>query len=88
MAAGTMIETNRTMEQAKRDFSAGRLTAATLVRVPMTKSDWTIRLAGAKGDAGMLFEVQTLQPQVFRSLDKAVQAIEQIGFAFDQLKVQ
>ena len=83
-----MIETNRTMEQSRRDFSAGRLTGVTLLRVPMSKSDWTVRLAGARGDAGMLLEVQTLQPQVFRSLDKAVLAIEQIGFAFDQLKVQ
>jgi hypothetical protein len=82
-----MIETNRTMEQARRDFSAGRLTAATLLRLPMSKSDWTVRLAGARGDAGMLLELHTLQPQVFRSLDKAVLAVEQIGFAFDQLKV-
>jgi GTP cyclohydrolase III len=76
------------MEQARRDFSAGRLTAVTLVRVPMTKSEWTVRLSGARGDAGMLLQVQTLQPQIFASLDKAVQAIEHIGFAFDQLKAQ
>ncbi len=81
-----MVECNRTMEQARRDFSAGRLTAFMLVRVPMTRSDWTVRLSGAKGDAGMLLEVQTLSPWVFSSLDKAVQAIEQIGFLPSQLK--
>jgi len=82
-----MIESNRTMDQARRDLGAGRITAAMLVRVPMSSS-WTIRLSGAKGDAGMLLEVQTLAPQVFTSLDKAVQALEQIGFSFTQLKVQ
>jgi hypothetical protein len=83
-----MIECNRTMEQAKRDFASGRLTGATLVRVPMTTSEWTIRLFGAKGDAGTLLEVQTLQPRCFASLDGAVKALDQIGFSFNQLKVQ
>lgn len=81
-------ECNRTMEQARRDYASGRITGATLVRVPMTASDWTVRLAGAKGDAGMLLEVKHLAPQVFASLDQAVLALEQIGFAFTQLKVQ
>lgn len=83
-----MIECNRTMDQAKRDFSSGRLTGAVLVRVPMTKSDWTVRLSGSKGDAGMLLEVQTLGTRVFASLDSAAHAVEQIGFSFNQLKVQ
>jgi hypothetical protein len=81
------MECNRTMEQARRDFAAGRLNSAMLVRVPMTATDWSVRLAGAKGDAGMLLEVKTLAPQVFRSLDQAVQALEQIGFSLTQLKV-
>jgi hypothetical protein len=74
------------MDQAKRDFASGRITTFMLVRVPMTRSDWTVRLSGAKGDAGMLLEVQTLAPKVFSSLDKAVLAIEQIGFVPSQLK--
>ncbi len=81
-----MVECNRTMDQARRDFSAGRITTFMLVRVPMTRSDWTVRLSGARGDAGMLLEIQTLSPWVFASLDKAVQAIEQIGFSPSQLK--
>lgn len=76
------------MEQAKRDFAAGRLTGAALVRVPMSRSQWTVRLTGAKGEAGMLLEVQTLNPHIFASLDSAAQALESIGFAFDQLKAQ
>jgi hypothetical protein len=83
-----MTECNRTMEQARRDFASGRITGATLVRVPMSAHDWTVRLAGAMGDAGMLLEIKNLSPQVFTSLDQAVQALEQIGFAFTQLKVQ
>jgi hypothetical protein len=82
-----VIETNRTMEQARRDFAAGRLKDATLIRVPMSRSEWTLRLAGSKGDAGMLLEVQTLQPKIFTKLDLAVKALEDIGFQFDQLKV-
>lgn len=82
-----MIECNRTMEQARRDFASGRLTGATLIRVPMSASEWTVRLFGAKGDAGMLLELQTLQPQNFTSLDRAVQALDRIGFSFSQLKV-
>lgn len=83
-----MIECNRTMEQARRDFAAGRLNGALFIRVPMTRSDWTVRLSGAKGDAGMLLDVKTLEPHVFRTLDSAVQALEQIGFSFNQLKMQ
>ena len=83
-----MIECNRTMEQAKRDFSLGRLTGAVLIRVPMSKTEWTVRLSGAKGEAGMLLEVQTLAPRIFTSLDSAALAVEQIGFSFNQLKAQ
>ncbi len=82
-----MVECNRTLEQAKRDFAQGLLTGAILVRVPMSKSEWSLRLIGKKGDAGMLLNLQDLQTCVFKSADKAVQALEQIGFAFDQLKL-
>ena len=82
-----MIECNRTIEQARRDVAAGRLTAATLLRVPMMHAAWTIRLTGAKADTGMLLSVQTLEPQVFGQLDEAVAALEQIGFTVDQLKL-
>ncbi|GEM_PF-1265333 len=83
-----MIECNRTLEQAKRDFAAGRLTSAVLLRVPMTRAEWTVRLAGPKGDSGMLLAMPQLVTQVFTSLDRAVSTIEDIGFSFTQLKVQ
>lgn len=76
------------MEQARRDFAAGRLTTALFIRVPMSRGEWTIRLLGAKGDTGMLLDVKTLEPQVFKSLDSAAQALEKIGFSFSQLKPQ
>lgn len=82
-----MIESNRTMEQARRDLASGRLHDATLVRVPMESGAWHIRLAGSKGDAGMLLDVKDLAPQVFHSLDLALQALEQIGFSCSQLKL-
>jgi hypothetical protein len=81
-----MIECNRTMEQARRDFSSGRLSSALLVRVPMSQREWNIRLLGAKGDSGMLLDVKNLEPQVFSGLDNAAKALEQIGFSFYQLK--
>lgn len=81
-----MIETNRTMEQARRDFAQGRLSGAVFVRVPMSASQWSVRLSGARGDTGMLLDVKDLQPQVFTTLDSAARALEQIGFSFDQLK--
>lgn len=82
-----MIECNRTMEQARRDFGAGRLKGATLVRVPMSRMAWSVRLYGAKGDAGMLLELHTLAPRIFTTLDEAAVALEQIGFSFDQLEL-
>jgi hypothetical protein len=81
-----VIECNRTMEQARRDFSAGRLSSALLVRVPMSQREWYIRLLGAKGDSGMLLDIKNLEPQVFTGLDSAAMALEQIGFSFTQLK--
>lgn len=82
-----MIECNRTMEQARRDFASGRLRNAVLVRVPMSRNEWIIRLSGAKGDAGVLLDVKTLAPRIFLNVDTAVEAVEEIGFAFSQLQV-
>ncbi|MES2150136.1 MAG: hypothetical protein V4508_10115 [Pseudomonadota bacterium] len=76
------------MEQARRDFAAGRLRSAAFVRVPMSVNDWTMRLVGSKGEAGMLLEIQTLQARIFTSLDNAVHAAEQIGFPFDELHLK
>lgn len=81
-----MIECNRTMEQAKRDFASGRLSGALFVRVPMSSAEWTVRLVGSKGDAGTLLDVKNLEPRVFSNLDSAVKSLEQIGFSFSQLK--
>jgi hypothetical protein len=81
-----MIACNRTPEQARRDVAAGRLTDATLLREPMT-ANWTIRLNGSKGDAGMLLSLATLQPHSFERIDVAIVALEQMGFTVDRLKL-
>ncbi|MGZ3182155.1 MAG: hypothetical protein ACXU8N_06925 [Telluria sp.] len=80
-----MIECNRTMEQARRDYAAGLLKRFVFLRVPMSARDWQVRLEGRRGDAGMLLDVATLAPQTFRSLDQAVEAVEQVGFGVEQL---
>lgn len=82
-----MIVCNRTLDQARRDVAAGRLTDVMLLRVPMTASSWMVRLAGAQAGAGMLLSVQTLEPWCFASLDEAVAVIEQMGLNVAQLKL-
>ena len=81
------IECNRTVEQARRDLAAGKLTRALLLRVPMSRKEWMVQLSGKKGDAGMLLDLQDLSPQVFTSLDKAVATLEAIGFDVSQLQL-
>jgi hypothetical protein len=80
-----MTECNRTPDQARRDYAAGLIKSAVIVRVPMSAGEWMIRLQGRKGDAGMLLDVATLGPAVFRSLDRALGALEQMGLPVSQL---
>jgi hypothetical protein len=81
------IECNRTIEQARRDYAAGKLGKASILRVPMSRKEWTVQLSGKKGDSGMLLDLQDLSPQVFTSLDKAVATLEAIGFDVSQLQL-
>ncbi|MFP5391360.1 MAG: hypothetical protein ACLGI6_07415 [Gammaproteobacteria bacterium] len=83
-----MIECNRTLEQARRDFAAGRITSAALLRVPMSRNQWTLQLLGAKGDSGMLLAVPSLDTHIFTSLDQAVETMELIGLQVEQLTVR
>lgn len=78
---------NRTLDQARRDFAAGVLKKATVLRTPMQRAQWTIHLAGRKGDAGQLLDSATLMPRVFPTLDGAARALEEIGFAVTTLSV-
>ena len=77
---------HRDQQDYGRDYGAGLLKSAVLVRVPMSRTDWMIRLLGRKGDEGMLLDVATLEPAVYRSLDRAAAALEQIGFAIERLQ--
>lgn len=83
-----MIVCNRTLEQARRDFAAGKISNAILLRVPMSRGEWQLQLQGARGDSGMLLAVPSLDTQVFTSLDAAVHTMEQIGFTVEQLKIK
>ena len=45
---------------------------------------WTVHL-GAGNSAGTLVDARTRETRVFRSLDSAVRAIEEIGFSVDSI---
>lgn len=83
-----MVECNRTLEQAKRDFAMGKLASASLVRVPMRRGEWHIQLVGKRRESGMLLALPALTAQSFSSLDAAVGVLEEIGFSFSQLTVR
>jgi hypothetical protein len=82
-----MSPCNRTLDQARRDFAAGVLKKAAVLRTPMQRAEWTIHLAGRKGDAGQLLDSATLAPRVFKTLDSAARALEEIGFAVTSLNI-
>ena len=82
-----MVECHRTLEQARRDFAAGRLNSVSLIRVPMSRNEWNIRLVGKRGDSGMLLALPSLTVQSFTSVDAAICIVEDIGFSFSQLKM-
>lgn len=67
-----------TMAQAKRDFTIGYLTRWHIERVPMG-GGWRVELGTGNG-RGWLADARTKEPRVFKSLDGAVSAVEQIGF--------
>lgn len=67
-----------TMAQAKRDFEIGYLTKYSLEREPMGNG-WRVHLGEGMAQ-GYLSDARTKQPRVFKSLDSAVNALEDIGF--------
>lgn len=66
-----------TMAEAKRDRSMGYLTSARIVR---TQGGWVVELGGGK-TLGELAPARCRERRVFKSVDGAVSALEQIGFA-------
>ena len=72
-----------TMAQAKRDHRVGYLTRWRIEKTPEGVG-WRVEL-GAGNGRGWLADARSKEPRVFRSLDGAVSALEQIGFEINLL---
>lgn len=73
-----------TMAEAKRDRSNGFLTMYQVKRWSSRGTGWFVWL-GTGNAAGWLEEARHREPREFKTLDAAVQALEQIGFSVDSL---
>lgn len=74
---------NWTMAQAKRDFEIGYLDDFHIERAAM-QAGWSVALKGGT-KRGHLVDARAKSPRVFKTLDAAVLAIEQIGFKVEGL---
>ena len=74
-----------TMELAKRDFSLGYLVSFEIHRQPLDKNGWMVVLSDGS-NSGPLSDARSRQPRVFKTLDAAVSALEQVGFSVDLLR--
>lgn len=72
-----------TMELAKRDFSIGYLETFHIERAPMVHG-WHVMLKGGT-NRGPLVDAREKKPRVFKTLDAAVVALEQVGFKVESL---
>lgn len=73
-----------TMAQAKRDHAVGYLTEYQVKRWSGRGTGWFIWL-GIGNAAGWLEEARQHESREFKTLDAAVQALEQIGFKVESL---
>ena len=71
-----------TMAQARRDLAMGYLTSARILR---SQDGWVVELGGGKA-LGELADARRKQRRVFKSLDGAAGALEQIGFVVKDLQ--
>lgn len=74
-----------TMELAKRDFEIGYLRSWRIERAPIGEDGWRVDL-GEGNARGYLCDARRRQPRLFRSLDSAVAALEQVGFEVNALQ--
>ena len=74
-----------TMDQAKRDHQLGYLVGYEFHRQPIDRSGWSVLLSDGT-NTGMLADARTKTTRVFKTLDAAVSAVEQIGFSVDLLR--
>ena len=73
-----------TLKQAKRDFQVGFLTVFRIDSV--VGGGWSVYL-GTGNAAGWLVDARSHQPRVFKTLDAAVVALREIGFAVEVLRM-
>lgn len=74
-----------TLDLAKRDFSLGYIVSFEIHRQPLDKTGWLVMLSDGR-NSGPIRDARSRQPRVFKSLDSAVSAIEQVGFSVDLLR--
>ncbi len=73
-----------TMAEAKRDRSNGYLTTYQVKRWGALGTGWFVWLGTGNG-ASWLEEARHREPREFKTLDAAIQALEQVGFSVDSL---
>lgn len=64
---------------ARHDVSTGAITSFAIERVPLG-AGWVVALYGRK-TAGYLATARKDEPRIFKVLDSAVSALEEIGFS-------
>lgn len=74
-----------TMDQAKRDRQLGYLVKFELHRQPFDKAGWSVLFSDGT-NSGFLADARTKTTRVFKTLDTAVNAVEQVGFSVDLLR--
>lgn len=68
------------MELAKRDFQLGHITGCRIMRAAMTKGQWCIQFTDGPNFGYLTTARSTIDPRVFKTLDAAAKALEEIGF--------
>ena len=74
-----------TIDQAKRDHQLGYLVAYEFHRQPLDKPGWSVLFSDGT-NSGFLADARTKTTRVFKTLDAAVNAVEQVGFSVDLLR--
>lgn len=76
---------NYTLDQAKRDRQLGYLVKYELHRQPLDRAGWSVLFSDGT-NSGFLADARTKTTRVFKTLDAAVNAVEQVGFSVDLLR--
>ena len=79
-----MTEILYTMATAKEHFHLGLLSGFGIERLPMG-GGWSVLLESRKTSTRPLLDARQKQPRVFKTLDAAVSAVEEIGFKVEML---